>query len=36
MKSHGYRLNFEAEKRIIKVGPGKKTTKLHMRIRDAM
>ena len=37
MKFHGYRPNFEAEKRIIKVGPEKKTRKLYLRIRaDAM
>ena len=31
-KFHGYRPNFEAEKRIIKVGPEKNPTKLHARI----
>ena len=36
-KFHGYKPNFEAEKRIIKVGPEKKTIKLYVGIRaDAM
>ena len=30
---HGYRPNFEAEKRIINVGPGKNPTKLHDVVR---